>query len=83
MPKKKKTREQKILADHRRETATASLYSIVPNSLTYQSKNPEPVKKTVAINTSAYSYLQTDLTKTALLTIAIIAIELIIRFFTK
>jgi len=85
MPKKKKTRKQKILADHRRETSTQSLYSFVPERLETQAKPAvEQVKKQPqTISTTAYQYLGTDLRKTALFTGSIILLELLVRFLTK
>ncbi|MBI5122286.1 hypothetical protein HZA75_00345 [Candidatus Roizmanbacteria bacterium] len=84
MPKKKKTRQQKIIADHRREEVNTSLYSFTPESLTSQSKQHlKPVKKSIAITTSSYQYLTRDLSKTALFTAAIVLIELTLRSIIK
>jgi len=84
MPKNKKTRQQKIIADHRREAINTSLYSFNSESLTSQSKQHlESVKKPIAITTSSYQYLRRDLTKTALFTAAIVLIELTLRYIIK
>ena len=84
MPKKKKTRQQKILAEKRRETSSQPLYTITPESLPKQAKQPVlQVKHTPTISTISYNYLATDLSKTALFTVAIVLIELVLRFFTK
>ncbi len=84
MPKKKKTRQQKILAEKRRETSTMPLYTITSESLPTQAKQPiSPVKHTQTISTISYNYLGADLRKTALFTGVIVLIELTLRFFTK
>jgi hypothetical protein len=85
MPKKKKTLKQKLLSDHRREANNTASYSFVAERLESQSKQPiVPSKEhTQTISTKSYGYLATDLRKTALFTIGIIVIELVIRFLTK
>ncbi|HZE87568.1 MAG TPA: hypothetical protein VE090_05190 [Methylomirabilota bacterium] len=80
MAKKKKTREQKILADQRRKENPMPLYSLPQQVET--SANDE--RKTVhTVTTTGYRYLAVDLRKTALLTAFIILIELLIRIFVK
>ena len=84
MPKKKKTRQQKILAEKRRETSTMPLYTITPESLPQQAKPAiSSMKQTAAVSTNSYTYLASDLGKTTLFTLAIVLIELALRFFTK
>ena len=84
MSKKKKTRQQKILADKRRETQSVSLYSLPVESLKEQVKQQAiPVRKAVSITTSSYQYLAGDLLKTAIFTGFIVLIELVLKFITK
>jgi len=84
MPKKKKTRQQKILAEKRRETSTMPLYTITSDSLPKQAKQPiTPIHHAQTISTTPYHYLASDLGKTALFTVVIVLIELTLRFFTK
>ncbi len=83
MPKKKKTRDQKILADHRRETIPTSVYSLNPNLIT-ASKQPTPtIKSNVTIATKSYGYLAHDLRKTTFFTFSILLIELLLKNFIK
>jgi hypothetical protein len=84
MPKHKKTREQKIMADHRRETTSSPLYSLPSESLKQQAKPTiMHTKPAVNISTNSYQYLTSDLRKTAIITAVIIGIELLIYYFTK
>ncbi len=92
MPKKVKTRKQKILADSRRRAAPTSekkvdsiTYSIpaqkhTPNSI---SVTPAQTNKHVSIKTASYSYLSADLRRTVFLTLAITIVEIIIKFKVK
>lgn len=83
MPKHKKTRKQKIMADQRRETS-APLYSFTPESLPKQAKPEIPsVKPIVSISTASYQYLRADLRKTALFTALIVVLELVFYYFQK
>lgn len=92
MPKKKKTRKQKIVSDQRRQTSpTVSHVSKVTLSEhpkerpTTPSIHPEQVvqKPTLshAIATNDYLYLSRDLLRIATLTGVIVIIELLLRFF--
>jgi hypothetical protein len=84
MPKKKKTRQQKIIADKRKEVHSFSTYSLSSESLKQQVKHPTiAVEKTVTVTTSSYQYLTKDLRKTALFTGFIMLIELVLKFFTR
>lgn len=84
MPKKKKTRKQKMAADLRNKTTGQTVYTLP----TQQTTNPvlqqksEPAIRTQNQNilTSEYTYLNTDLIKTAVLTISIIIAELLLQF---
>ncbi len=78
MPKKKKTRKQKILADMRHKTvkmqsphAVAKLFE----EPKVEHKIHSPIR---AIATSNYQYLYSDLFKTIVLTLSIIAGELVL-----
>jgi hypothetical protein len=82
MAKKKKTRQQKILSDKRREVLATSLYSYTPEGPKQQAKHAiSPVRQTATITTSSYKYLAGDLTKTASLTGIVVLIELIANYF--
>lgn len=94
MPKKKRTRKEKLQSDMRRQTPRATVpqpqetiattYS-VSEMLTPSPKvtSPESIMKQQTIITSDYAYLNRDLLKTTLLTGTIVALELFIYFFTK
>lgn len=84
MAKHRKTRKEKEIADSR-HSFTHNFVSQTP----YQVKFDAPTKaksldksgaKPQAISTSAYSYLVKDLSKTAILTAAILAFQIILFF---
>lgn len=93
MPKKKKTRKQKLLADVRQQTEpqvarTATTYTIPeargdekPASSPKVSRQEKPTQPS-AIMTSGYPYLVKDLWKTLILTCVIIGLELLLKFGT-
>jgi hypothetical protein len=85
MPKKKKTREQKMRSDHRREVSNTALYSFTAKTPERQAKPvvSSPKTTTHTISTTSYNYLSSDLRKTALFTGGVILLELIISFFVK
>ena len=73
MPKKKKTRKAKTLADTRhRDYIAEPLQQIQP-------EHNEPHQQ--AIITSQYNYLYSDLLKTLILTISVIVAEIVLRYF--
>jgi hypothetical protein len=76
MPKKKKTREQKIIADRRHKIIAPSLEK--PSAASVPLRKI-PTAKSV-ISTSSYSYLNSDLIKTLILTSSIIIIEIVFRY---
>lgn len=81
MPKKKKTRKQKTLADTRhKEYIIEPLQKILPENEPQKTYTPQPIVKQ-AIITSHYSYLYSDLLKTLIITISIIIAEVILRYF--
>jgi hypothetical protein len=80
MAKKRKTREQKILAQQR-HNFSHTFTSQVPLTVKIQTQITPSVltqkpQKTVALN--AYPYLTKDLTKTALLTLGIFIFQIIL-----
>jgi hypothetical protein len=85
MPKKKKTREQKILADKRRTSVSDSLYTFTPALVKSPEKQPAvSIKQAAAtISTTSYKYLAGDLRKTFFFTLFIVIGELVIYYFTK
>ena len=79
MPKNKKTRKQKMLADNRhRDYMEKPLQQIQPEHNKPGHNDPVPKQ---AIITAHYSYLYPDLLKTLILTISIIVAELALRYF--
>ena len=84
MAKRKKTRQQKMIADKRRETLTTSLYSFSSESPKQQAKQLSiPVKQTAVVTSSSYQYLAKDLRKTVLFTGIVVVLELALRSFIK
>jgi hypothetical protein len=110
MPKKKRTRKDKIHTDVRRQSTSSADFPKKSVSTTRendeQSKQAEPsigtfslpqeytqnapkktavranqTIKTVAVDTSSYSYLRGDLLKTTFLTLTIVGAELFVYFF--
>ncbi len=76
MAKKKKTRKAKTLADTRhREYIVEPLQQIKP----VKPELNEPRQQ--AIITSEYNYLYSDLLKTLILTISVIVVEIVLRYF--
>lgn len=76
MPKKKKTRKQKLLADMRRKVVKIESVQTVVQTLEEPKIEHKPQPQVKAIATSSYQYLYSDLFKTIILTISIIAGEL-------
>lgn len=78
MPKKKKTRKQKILADMRHKVV------VEEPKIEYKSQPSQPQADRIqqssvkAIATSSYQYLYSDLVKTIVLTISIIVGEMVL-----
>jgi hypothetical protein len=84
MAKKKKTRDQKVLSDKKREAQVSSLYSFSQESLKQQDKIVStPTKQTGVIHTTAYQHLSKDLLKTAAFTGFIIVAEIVLRYIIK
>ena len=96
MPKKKKTRKQKIIADVRHkqyvdQPITAKIDSLtqiksenmpIETKPNYKQQTPYAPQQNLnqAITTSHYTYLYSDLLKTLILTFSIIIAELLIRY---
>lgn len=79
MAKRKKTRQQKIIADTRHK-----LYSLQGSYSVSIRENKEPILPTPQVaQTTTYTYLKHDLLKTAFLTGAILAIQSILFFLLK
>ena len=83
MPKKNKTRKQKVLADTRhKEYFVEPLEQIrVENKEPKKVYHPQSRPVAQAILTEHYSYLYSDLLKTLILTIFVIVAELVLRSF--
>jgi hypothetical protein len=92
MAKRKKTREQKILAEIRRHQQVLlnanNRYSVVDNI--GKTENPIKSKESQIINSAQpiaianhYQYLTRDFKKTALVTTGIIILQVILHFIIK
>jgi hypothetical protein len=83
MAKKRKTREQKKLADARH------IFTHVKNVVAPSSSNSKQVilpkfeAKTTTISANAYPFLKKDLSKTAILTLGILAFQAILFLTLK
>ncbi len=94
MAKKKKTRQQKIIADLRRQINASQIKSALVEKKVEKEKHPilpsfnlpkvnlSENKQTPSTFTNM-SYLAKDLQKTAILTMSIIAFQLILLFILK
>jgi len=85
MAKKRKTREQKKLADLR-HTFTHSVVNQTPPEAKIQLKTENIIKpqiRTQATSINAYPYLAKDLSKTAVLTAAILISQVILFSLLK
>jgi hypothetical protein len=82
MPKKKKTRKQKMMADVRAESTNSLLYSFVPKT-PLVGNNPSFQEKKIQskIITDDYQYLGKDLRNITIITLFVVLIELTIRYF--
>lgn len=92
MPKHKKTRKQKQLADVRRHTETQTTHTATVDTHTPvreehtiapapQAPRPQKHTSTYVIATSDYHYVIGDLRKTVILTTAIIVAEVLLKQF--
>lgn len=93
MPKKLKTKKQKIRSDLRHknylpesEKAEFTTYSL-PTFKEIEHK-PTPAEQTFLtsakqVSTVGYSYLSRDLRKTILLTLSIVMVEILIKYYLK
>ena len=89
MPKKKRTRKQKMVGDLRQTTNQQPLpteqmqtYSVEKKAIVAP-KIVAPAHSAKTIATSEYRYLSKDLLKTVLLTCSIIVIELVLQRLTN
>ena len=93
MPKKRKTREQKISSEHKKETVHQTVSSHLLSEATFSLSSlptEKPIiKKTVsrptviAVETDEYTYLRTDLLKTAIITCAIAITEIVVKILFR
>lgn len=85
MSKRRKTRQQKIIAEFRRQVSP-SVKSEKPiatlSQATFSLPTMQPVKP-VAVQTASTAYLKYDIAKTGVLTLAIIAAQLVLFFLLK
>ncbi|MEK7570993.1 MAG: hypothetical protein AAB553_01850 [Patescibacteria group bacterium] len=92
MPKKRKTRQQKMQSVDRQKSPVAQAkQDLSPEPYTYSLpqttvsaiglKTPSVAQKTASITVSEYAYLGGDLRKTLLLTLAIVICQLLLFFF--
>jgi hypothetical protein len=93
MPKKKKTRKQKALADVRRKTEPAATHNATIQAHKHereehhqasalQAPRPQKVDASRSIATADYHYLSVDLRKTVILTAVILIAEFILKNVT-
>ena len=86
MPKKKKTREQKIMAVERRNKVTSieeMSYSLPTNMKNTPSKTKTAGEEKPVIKNDHYQYLTHDLRKTLLVTVVIIVLQFVVHSFIK
>jgi hypothetical protein len=83
MAKKRKTREQKRLADLRHTFVHVENVVTTDSLNLKQSVLPELKAKTVAISANNYPFLKKDLSKTAILTLGILAFQAILFLSLK
>lgn len=88
MGKKKKTREQKIIADLRHQLAqTAPSYTLSKIEEHHQEKHVySPLQSSqtaVKVSSASYAYLSHDLIKTGILTASLMGIQLVLFFLLK
>jgi hypothetical protein len=93
MPKKRKTREQKILTGQREQTVHQTSSSHLSSQATFSlsslasdkplTKNTVSKPTAVVVETNEYNYLATDLQKTAFVTCAIVVAEIVIKILFR
>ena len=84
MAKKRKTRKQKQLADQRHTFTHSTSYAPAPslNAATQTFKTPL-ASETPQISVAAYPYLKKDLSKTAILTLGILMLQILLFMALK
>lgn len=86
MSRHKKTRQQKIIAELRRKLSVKNPMEVSPQLVLKEPSLPkltqinQPLKTTPSLT---YSYLLPDLLKTTVLTMSVIALQLILFFLLK
>lgn len=83
MAKKKKTRQQKIIADLRRQVTLSKPQESKPETKPKNFSNPALITYAPKIRAVTYPYLKKDLQKTAILTSSVIALQMILYFLLK
>jgi hypothetical protein len=78
MAKKRKTKEQKRLADLRHEFTHSYAFNPSPSVSQKPQLNIKTEAKTITINQNLYPFLKKDLSKTALLTMGILIFQAIL-----
>jgi hypothetical protein len=82
MPKKIKTRKQKLHSDLRKETTGHSLtLPVMPIKEIDQQASVMQQQSTTMREITAYAYLGSDLSKTLIVSISIVILEILLRFF--
>lgn len=81
MPKRTKTRKEKIIAETRHRAYVPAINTSTVNPEIPTASNTNQQESTRVIKTSSYSYLSADLWKTIILTTAIVTAELLIAYF--
>lgn len=81
MAKKRKTKEQKKLADSRHDFMRVT---VNPLASTYQFQSPKNLEsKAKTVNVDSYLYLKKDLLKTTMLTLSILAFQFLLFAILK
>ena len=90
MAKKRKTRKQKLTSDLRSQVQHVSIVNEeqpkkkeTPGAFIYTSSVQLPQATNITVLTQDYQYVTKDLLKTAMVTVMIVSIELILFFSTK
>lgn len=72
---RKRTKKEKLRTQNRRQETNSNLYSIDPKIL---KSNDKSVNKQNASSVMDFSYMKLDLTKTLVLTMLVLALEIVI-----
>lgn len=83
MSKKRKTRNQKILADHRHILYHLETTSAAPSHSAEKNLELQPKLTPQATKQSSYAYVLTDVKKTSFITFSILTMQVILFFLMK